>query len=235
MGVQKTISGVQKRGCQVRKLQREEPYVEIPMEKALKDEESRKRNESKKTGESSSVKNPPNIMDPTKPPVGRKLFPDENITQKVQKEQAKEEEMLTDDFESDRVSSVNMNCNVVSVLPHKYNQETKVEDNEEADAAEMAKHQPVCYYVLNSGVVEEQNAMFERPHQGMQSHLKPLYIRAKVGQVGVNKVLVDRGAVVNLMPQFMLKKIGMFDTDVKPHNMVLSNYEGKIGQTLGVI
>lgn len=27
----------------------------------------------------------------------------------------------------------------------------------------------------------------------------------------------------------------MFDIDVKPHNMVLSNYEGKIGQTLGVI
>jgi len=27
----------------------------------------------------------------------------------------------------------------------------------------------------------------------------------------------------------------MFDTDVKPHNMVLSNYEGKIGKTLGVI
>src|SRR4051812_17345161 len=37
------------------------------------------------------------------------------------------------------------------------------------------------------------------------------------------------------MPPFMLKKLGMFDTDVKPHNMVLSNYEGKKGQTLGVI
>ena len=60
------------------------------MEKTSKDEESRKINESKRVGESSSVKIPPNIMDSTKPPVGRKLFPDENITQKVQKEQAKE-------------------------------------------------------------------------------------------------------------------------------------------------
>src|SRR4051812_16763398 len=34
---------------------------------------------------------------------------------------------------------------------------------------------------------------------------------------------------VNLMPQYMLKRIGMFDTDIRPHNMVLSNYEGKIG------
>ncbi|XP_058761638.1 uncharacterized protein LOC131635051 [Vicia villosa] len=69
----------------------------------------------------------------------------------------------------------------------------------------------------------------------MQNHLKPLYIRVKIEQVGVNKVLVDGGAAVNLMPQFMLKKLGIFDTDVKPHNMVLSNYEGKIGHTLGVI
>ena len=99
----------------------------------------------------------------------------------------------------------------------------------------MAKHKPVYYYVLKNRVVKEQNAFFEIPDQGMKGHLKPLYIRAKVEQVGINKVLVDGGAAVNLMPQFMLKKIGMFDTDVKPHNMVLSNYEGKIGHTLGVI
>ena len=27
----------------------------------------------------------------------------------------------------------------------------------------------------------------------------------------------------------------MFDTDTKPHNMVFSNYEGKIVHTLGVV
>lgn len=33
----------------------------------------------------------------------------------------------------------------------------------------------------------------------------------------------------------MLKRIGKFDTDSRPHNMVLSNYERKIDHTLGVI
>ena len=47
VGVQKIISGVQKRGYRARKLQRKEPYVKIPMEKTSKDEKSRKRNESK--------------------------------------------------------------------------------------------------------------------------------------------------------------------------------------------
>ncbi|MCI80424.1 hypothetical protein A2U01_0101695, partial [Trifolium medium] len=28
----------------------------------------------------------------------------------------------------------------------------------------MANHKPVCYYVMGNGCVEEQNAMFEKPH-----------------------------------------------------------------------
>lgn len=69
----------------------------------------------------------------------------------------------------------------------------------------------------------------------MKIHLKPLFIRGKVEDAGVNKVLVDGGEEVNLMPEFMLKRIGKFDTDLKPHNMVLLNYNGKIGHTLGII
>lgn len=69
----------------------------------------------------------------------------------------------------------------------------------------------------------------------MKNHIKPIFIRGKVENVGINKILVDGGAAVNLMPHFMLNKNGKFDTDLKPHNMVLSNYEGKIDHTLGVI
>lgn len=69
----------------------------------------------------------------------------------------------------------------------------------------------------------------------MKSHLKPLFIRENEDNTIVNKILVDGGAVVNLMPHFLLGKIGKFDTDLRPHNKVLSNYNGKIGQTMGVI
>ena len=57
----------------------------------------------------------------------------------------------------------------------------------------------MCYYVMNNGCVEETQAMFENPYGGINSHLKPLFIQAKVDNVGVNKVLVDGGASVNLM------------------------------------
>lgn len=88
---------------------------------------------------------------------------------------------------------------------------------------------------MNNGCVEEQNAFFKRPDEGMRSHLKPLFIRGKIENTGVNKILVDGGTTVNLMAHFMLKRIGKFNTNLRPHNMVLSNYEGKIGHALGVI
>jgi len=62
-----------------------------------------------------------------------------------------------------------------------------------------------------------------------------LFIQAKVDDIGVNKVLIDGGVTVNLMPQSLLKKIGKFDTDLKPHNIVMSNYEGKTRHSLRAI
>lgn len=99
----------------------------------------------------------------------------------------------------------------------------------------MTKNRPVCYYIMNNGCIEEHNDLFERPDGAMKNHLKSLFIRGKMENVGTNKILVNGGTAVNLMSYFVLKKIGKFDTDLKPHNKVLSNYEGKIGHTLGVI
>src|ERR1043165_1354573 len=69
----------------------------------------------------------------------------------------------------------------------------------------------------------------------MRSHLKPLLIRAKVEENSINKVLVDCGATVNIMPHHILKKIGKFNTDIRSHNVVLSDYEGRTKTTMGVI
>lgn len=88
---------------------------------------------------------------------------------------------------------------------------------------------------MNNSCVDEDKAIFERSILGMQRHLKPFFIWGMVENVGVNKVLVDEGVTINLMPYSLLKHIGMYDTDLRPHNMVLSNYEGKMSISLGVI
>lgn len=146
-----------------------------------------------------------------------------------------DDDMITNNFGTKSEPSLDITCNVVLVFPIEFDQVIEVEESEEFMEAEMARHRPVCYYLMNNDCVEEQNAFFERSDEVMRSHIKTLLIRGKVENVGINKIMVDGGATMNLMSHFMLQKMGKFDTDLKPHNMVLSNYEGKIGRTLGVI
>ena len=122
------------------------------------------------------------------------------------------------------------------VLPNEYGFTSEASgDEEEAMCEESTSQKPLCYYVMNNGVVEEQHAMFEKPTSDMMYHLKTLFIKDKVDSFPVNKMFVGGGADVNLRPQSLLKKIGKFDTNLKPYNMVLSNYEGKVSYILGVI
>ncbi|MCI04018.1 hypothetical protein A2U01_0025060, partial [Trifolium medium] len=140
--------------------------------------------------------------------------------------------MEADDF-LDSEPDLDILVNVVSILPAEYDVWSEVTDGEdEFDNNELALHRPMCYYVLNNGCLEEQMATFEKPDEGMKSHLKPLFIQAKVNDVGVNKVLIDGGAAVNLMPEFLLHKIGKRLSDLHTHNIVLSNYEGETGFSL---
>jgi hypothetical protein len=88
---------------------------------------------------------------------------------------------------------------------------------------------------MNNGCVEDQHAIFEKPDVSMAHHLKPMFIQAKINGVGVNKVLVDGGATVNLLPQSFLGKIGLVDSDLKPHNVILTNYEGTTGDFLAAV
>jgi len=57
----------------------------------------------------------------------------------------------------------------------------------------------MCYYVTNDSCGSEQKATFEKPDSSMKNHLKPLFIQDKVDEVSINKVLVDGGAIVNLI------------------------------------
>lgn len=119
-------------------------------------------------------------------------------------------------------------CNVVWVLPIKYDVVTKVIDEDgEFHTENLSGHKPVCFYVMNDGCIEKQSSIFEKPDLMMKSHLQD--------NVNINNVSVDGGAIVNLMTHSLLKRIRKFNTDLSPHNMVVSNYEDKIGNSPGAI
>jgi len=125
-------------------------------------------------------------------------------------------------------------CNVVSILPTEYDMVSEVDDSEEEfDPKDMGEYKPMCYFVTNDGFENNRKAIFNQPDDLLKNHLKPLLIQAKVGEIAINKVLVDGGAAVNLMPESLLKWIGKTNKDLKPHNVILSNYEGKVGHSRG--
>lgn len=94
-------------------------------------------------------------------PLKKRIFP----SLAPIKVDAKDEdvEMVTENFSTSE-GNFEVLCSVVSVLPVEYDVVTEVTyTEEEYSAKDMAGHKPVCYYVMNDGCVEEQNAIFERP------------------------------------------------------------------------
>ena len=58
-------------------------------------------------------------------------------------------------------------------------------------------------------------------------HLKPLYLKGHINGSSVASMLVDDGAMVNLMPYSVFKKLGLDNDALMKTNMVLNGFEGK--------
>lgn len=59
----------------------------------------------------------------------------EKPKEKTSEQPLKGDDMLTDDFDSRSESSLNINCNMVTVLPLEYDQVTEVEETEQINEA----------------------------------------------------------------------------------------------------
>ena len=56
-------------------------------------------------------------------------------------------------------------------------------------------------------------AVFQKPRE-KDNHLKALYLRGHINGKPVTRMLVDGGAIVNLMPYSLYKKLGGQDEDL---------------------
>ena len=70
------------------------------------------------------------------------------------------------------------------------------------------------------------NAIFEKPREPV-NHLKPLFIKGHIDGSPVARMLVDGGAVVNLMSYSVFKKLGLDEEKLMKTNMVLNGFKGK--------
>jgi hypothetical protein len=67
-------------------------------------------------------------------------------------------------------------------------------------------HNMGCYKISQL-YLNPTEAVFEKPEKSRQ-HLKSLYVRGHIDGRQISRMLVDGGAVVNLMPYSIFKKLG---------------------------
>ena len=64
-------------------------------------------------------------------------------------------------------------------------------------------------------------AVFQKPSE-KDNHLKALYMRGHINGKSVTRILVDGGAIVNLMPYSLYKKLGGKDEELIKTKMTVS-------------
>ena len=70
-----------------------------------------------------------------------------------------------------------------------------------------------------------ESVVFQKPDDSI-NHLKPLHVKGYINGTPVHSMLVDSGAIVNLMPYPLYKKIGGTDEELIKTNMTISGVGG---------
>jgi hypothetical protein len=70
-----------------------------------------------------------------------------------------------------------------------------------------------------------QDATFKKPEQ-LVNHLKPLHVKGHINGTLVHNMLVDNGAIVNVMPYLLYKKLGGTDEELVRTNMMITGVGG---------
>ena len=65
---------------------------------------------------------------------------------------------------------------------------------------------------------------FEYPSNLMTQHVKPLFIKAFFDGIQLNRVLVDNGVAVNLLPKSSLNKLGKKNPRLIPTSTTIAGF-----------
>jgi hypothetical protein len=69
--------------------------------------------------------------------------------------------------------------------------------------------------------------IFEKPREKNYKHLNALYLKGYINGHPVNKMLVDTGAAVNIIPYSVLHRLGRSTEDLINTNVTLSDFNGQ--------
>lgn len=82
---------------------------------------------------------------------------------------------------------------------------------------------------------EAEKRVFYKPEEKMSLHIKPLYIYAYLDGVRINRIMVDNGAAVNILPFASLRKISKSVDDLIHTDLTVSGFAGDVNRAGGVL
>jgi hypothetical protein len=77
-------------------------------------------------------------------------------------------------------------------------------------------------------------AVFERPEK-VSEHMKPLYIMGHVDGKPMGLMMVDGGAIINIMPLVTFQKLGYPEEELKRTNMSLTGFARELAEVRGIV
>ncbi|KAM1794035.1 hypothetical protein ACFX11_034557 [Malus domestica] len=104
-----------------------------------------------------------------------------------------------------------------------------VEEGEsgKAESTEVSKDGPFRIYT--------DEMVFSCPNISLVNHLKPIYVVAHLEGVPFKRILIDRGAAVNVLPSKQMRKMGRGTEDLIPTDLTVSSFSGAITKTHGIL
>jgi len=102
-------------------------------------------------------------------------------------------------------------------------------------APKKVEEEPVLEVDLEQLTLEPMPETFEKLEDEKRRHLKALFLKGFVDAKPITKMLVDGGAVVNIVPYAMLRKLEKSNEDLTKTDMMLKDFEGAISPALGAL
>ncbi|RYQ84447.1 hypothetical protein Ahy_B10g103797 [Arachis hypogaea] len=82
---------------------------------------------------------------------------------------------------------------------------------------------------------EDEPGHFRRPSEKQKFHLRPLHITATTSGIKVNKVLIDGGAAISVLPERMLMKVSKHPYDLIPTNILVTDFSSASTPAKGLV
>ncbi|GKV24835.1 hypothetical protein SLEP1_g34389 [Rubroshorea leprosula] len=130
--------------------------------------------------------------------------------------------------------SVNLSC-LVLILPLVF-QAKKEEEPIVCEFLEQTEEEAIVVPAQDDK--EEDMAdkiVFEKPEEKMARHIRPFYINSHMDGTPINRVLVDNGVAVNVLPTCMLYKIGKSLDDLVHTEVTISDFIGGVNRSRGLL